>query len=171
MSAEQEILRTINLYEGGYSNDPDDPGGETKYGISKRYHQEVDIANLTKEAAAEIGKREYYDKLHLSLLNSPRIRWKLFDLGFGPLGPYSAEQAIKWVQLKCAVKDDGVLGPITAAAINSSPYHDAILFRISEYEAREFAERCIEAPVKLKYLRGWLKRAFDVAEDLEASLK
>lgn len=44
--------------EGGYVNDPDDPGGETKWGISKRYHPDEDIKNLTPERAAEI----YYEK-------------------------------------------------------------------------------------------------------------
>ena len=48
--------------EGGYVNDPKDPGGETKYGISKRAYSTVDIANLTVEGAKEIYKRDYWDK-------------------------------------------------------------------------------------------------------------
>ena len=49
--------------EAGYVNDPSDPGGETKYGISKRAHPNVDIANLTIEAAREIRKTEYWDAI------------------------------------------------------------------------------------------------------------
>lgn len=49
--------------EGGYVNNPKDPGGETKYGISKRSYPELDIKNLTKEQAKTIYKRDYYDKI------------------------------------------------------------------------------------------------------------
>jgi len=47
--------------EGGYSNDPNDPGLETKYGISKAAHPDVDIKNLTKYGAMKIYKEEYWD--------------------------------------------------------------------------------------------------------------
>lgn len=47
--------------DGGYTNDPADPGGETKWGISKRAHPELDIANLTLDKAFAIYKKAYYD--------------------------------------------------------------------------------------------------------------
>lgn len=46
--------------EGGHSNDPRDPGGETQYGISKRYHPNIDIKNLTLDGAKEIYLKEYW---------------------------------------------------------------------------------------------------------------
>lgn len=51
--------------EGGYVNNPADPGGETKYGISKKSYPDVDIAALTVEAAKGIYKRDYWDTLGL----------------------------------------------------------------------------------------------------------
>lgn len=50
-----------NKKEGGYTNDPKDPGGETKWGISKRAHPNEDIKNLTLERAMEIYRKEYWD--------------------------------------------------------------------------------------------------------------
>jgi len=47
--------------EGGYSNDPRDPGGETKFGISKRAYPDLDIASLTLEQAQQIYLRDYWD--------------------------------------------------------------------------------------------------------------
>lgn len=47
--------------DGGYTNHPKDPGGETKWGISKRAHPELDIANLTLPQALDIYKKDYYD--------------------------------------------------------------------------------------------------------------
>jgi len=45
---------------GGYTNDPVDPGGETKWGISKRANPTVDIKNLTRDQAVEIYKKKYW---------------------------------------------------------------------------------------------------------------
>ena len=47
--------------EGKYSNDPDDPGGETKYGISKRAHPTLDIKSLTIDDAQTIYRSDYWD--------------------------------------------------------------------------------------------------------------
>lgn len=46
--------------EGPYTNDPRDPGGETKFGISKRAHPAVDIENLTLDQAKGIYAKEYW---------------------------------------------------------------------------------------------------------------
>ena len=53
-----EIIEVVLHHEGGYVNDPDDPGGETNFGIAKRSHPDVDIANLTKDGAKEIYKEQ-----------------------------------------------------------------------------------------------------------------
>lgn len=48
--------------EGGYINDPRDPGGETKFGISKRAYPQLDIAQLTLEQAQQIYLLDYWEK-------------------------------------------------------------------------------------------------------------
>ena len=62
MSKFDEIIEVVLEHEGGYVNDPKDPGGETNFGIAKRSHSDVDIKNLTKEGAKEIYKEVYWDK-------------------------------------------------------------------------------------------------------------
>ena len=65
-------MKFIFKWEGGYVNDPDDPGGETKFGISKRSYPEVDIKNLTKERAKELYFRDYWNTPGLDLDNFPQ---------------------------------------------------------------------------------------------------
>ena len=65
------------VIDPGYVNDPRDPGGETKFGISKRAHPNEDITNLTYERALEIYKTEYWDAHQLD--SKPDV-WALFLL-------------------------------------------------------------------------------------------
>lgn len=55
-----QALALVLKFEGGYVNDPVDPGGETKYGISKRSYPNVDIRNLTPELAGTIYQNDYW---------------------------------------------------------------------------------------------------------------
>ena len=68
----QIALKFVFKHEGGYVNDPDDPGGETKYGISKRAYPNEDIKNLTRERAEFLYKRDYWDIPGLDLDNFPQ---------------------------------------------------------------------------------------------------
>jgi len=58
-------------WEGGYENDPDDPGGETNWGISKRAYPNLDIKNLTKEQAIVIYESDYWIPSGCSLWEWP----------------------------------------------------------------------------------------------------
>jgi lysozyme family protein len=51
--------------EGGYVDDPNDPGGETKYGISKREYPSLNISALTIDDAKAIYLRDYWAPLGL----------------------------------------------------------------------------------------------------------
>ena len=57
-----KALKFVLKWEGGYSNDPNDPGGETKYGISKRSYPELDISKLTLKQVKEIYYQNYWLK-------------------------------------------------------------------------------------------------------------
>ena len=57
----EEAVKFVLSWEGGYVNDPIDPGGETNFGISKRAHPDEDIENMTLERAKEIYHDEYWE--------------------------------------------------------------------------------------------------------------
>jgi lysozyme family protein len=56
----EKAMAFVFKWEGGYSMDPSDPGGETNWGISKKAHPDLDIKNLTKEQAKEIYHEDYW---------------------------------------------------------------------------------------------------------------
>jgi len=57
-----KAIEFVLQHEGGYSNDPADPGGETHWGISKRAYPKLDIKNLTREQAISIYFNDYWIK-------------------------------------------------------------------------------------------------------------
>ncbi len=84
--------------EGGYVDDPDDPGGETKYGISKRAYPHLDIKSLTLDQAKGIYLSDYWNKSGCNNLPYP-LDFCVFDtavnLGVGRAAKMYS-QAVNW---------------------------------------------------------------------------
>lgn len=74
---EKAVAFTIK-WEGGYVNDPDDPGGETKYGITKKSYPDIDIKSLTVDDAKEIYWNDYWLKSGCENLE-PKTAVAVFD--------------------------------------------------------------------------------------------
>lgn len=102
-------------HEGGYSNNPLDPGGETKYGISKRAFPDEDIKNLTPERAKVLYKEKYWDKLRCG--DMPRsLSFSVFDCGVNCGVTRSAE----FLQKLLRVTVDAKIGPKTLEAVSQA---------------------------------------------------
>jgi lysozyme family protein len=56
----EDCVNHVLRWEGGYSNDPNDPGGETNFGISKRAYPNLDIKHLTRDQAKQIYFTDYW---------------------------------------------------------------------------------------------------------------
>ncbi len=95
-------------HEGGYINHKNDPGGETKFGISKRSYPHLDIADLNLDDAKAIYKRDFWDRAQCDRLH-PDLAFQVFDgavnSGIG--------NSIRWLQEAGGVAVDGVVGPLT----------------------------------------------------------
>ncbi len=90
----EDSIGHILLSEGGYVNDPNDAGGETNFGISKRAYPNIDIKALTREKAIEIYKRDYWEKLPKSVPNE--LMFTVFDMAVNA-GMTRAMQLMKGV--------------------------------------------------------------------------
>lgn len=68
----EKAVEVVLDFEGRYyENDPTDPGGETKFGISKKAYPDVNIKDLTEEQAKEIYYRDYWQKTGCDELSYP----------------------------------------------------------------------------------------------------
>lgn len=111
-----EAFDVVIGHEGGYVNNPADPGGATKYGISKRQYPHLDIEHLTLDQARAIYLRDYWGPGGCDTVPEP-IRLHLFDAAVHS-GP---KAAVKLLQHAVGEVEDGILGPRTLAAVNSMP--------------------------------------------------
>lgn len=155
MTFDQAFDRLIG-HEGGYSNHGSDPGGETKYGISKRSYPHVDIARLTEEDARRIYRRDFWERARADDYDGA-IGFQLFDAAVNS----GIGNAVRFLQRAVGVADDGQIGPMTIAAIRSMPVTDVL--------ARFNAERLLfmtKLSTWSTFGKGWARR---IAENLRYS--
>lgn len=106
--------------EGGYTLDPNDPGGETNFGISKKAYPSLDIKNLTIDEAKQIYFKDYWQACQCDQLPR-RFAISVFDTAVNQ----GQKKAQKFLQMVLDVDVDGVVGPKTIAAAFKSDdsYH------------------------------------------------
>jgi lysozyme family protein len=150
--AEFELAITGTLKnEGGYEDDPSDPGGETNFGISKRSYPQVDIKNLTKEEASAIYLRDFWK---FNGLANQMLANKVFDM-YVNMG----HQAIMILQrLLGGVGVDGVYGVQTETAANAAnPF--VLLMHYQSALVQHYRAIAASNPAEAKFLTGWIRRA------------
>lgn len=88
-----KAIKVVLAHEGGYVNDPNDLGGETNFGISKRSYPTVDIKNLTREQAVEIYRGDWWERYRYGDIEDLDVATKVFDLAvnMGPVPALSAQ--------------------------------------------------------------------------------
>lgn len=134
--------------EGGYKDDPNDPGGETRYGIAKRYHPTEDILNLTKERAKEIYRHDYWEKIKGDSL-PPKVSVMLLDTAVN----VGVSRAIKFLQEVLGIHNDGIIGHKTLDSVFNMNVNEILVNyagkRMSYYKS---------LPTFNLFGKGWLAR-------------
>lgn len=135
-------------HESGYVNDPNDPGGETKWGISKRSYPNLIIKELTREDAFNIYRRDFWNRINADKLPDG-VTYQLFDFALNS----GIETSIRYFQRALNVADDGFWGPISQNAADNTSETDMIM--------RLNAER-LDFMTRLKnwsfHGKGWARR-------------
>lgn len=110
--------------EAGYVNDPQDPGGETKWGISKRSYPNLDIKNLTRDQAKEIYLRDFWNVLG----DTPdSIKFQVFDFAVNS----GIQTAVRKLQQAVGTPDDGHWGPRSGDALKQMELHEVLMRLLS----------------------------------------
>ena len=137
----ERCVAFVLRHEGGYVNDPRDPGGETKYGISKRAYPMLNIKDLSIEDAKMIYLKDYWDRAGCGALDWPM----------------------------CLVHFDSCvnLGVGKAAALKTKAFNwtDYLFLRTEHYSNLAGSRLAAQA-----YLRGWINRVLDLWKEAKNGL-
>lgn len=148
MATFDEVFERTIGHEAGYVNNPKDPGGETKWGISKRSYPHLDIKGLSREQARQIYKLDFWDRINADKLYDG-VAYQLFDFALHS----GIEVAVRYLQRALDVADDGHWGPVSQAAANATSESDMIMGLNAE--RLDFMTRLGNWPNASK---GWARR-------------
>jgi hypothetical protein len=153
-------LDLVLVQEGGFADNPRDPGGATNLGITQRVLEQwrggavgVDeVKTLTRQEAGEIYRAQYWNMLHCDSL--PRgIDLVAFDMGVNA-GP---SRAARLLQKAVGAAQDGAIGPATLAATRAADPVEVIrnlsAGRMAFYRS---------LPTWPDFGRGWTRRTNDI---------
>ena len=155
-----KALAAVLVHEGGYVNNPKDPGGMTNLGCTKAVWEEhcghpVDekaMRALTPADVAPLYKRKYWDKVQGDELPSG-IDYIVFDTAINS-GP---GRAVKLLQACVGVEVDGGIGPKTLAAVRAFDSKQLM----SDYSKRRLSFM-MDIPVWPTFGKGWTRRVQEV---------
>ena len=153
----EKSINFVLEMEGGYTVDSNDPGGQTKYGISKKSYPDIDIINLTIDDAKNIYERDFWIPCRCDVLPSP-FAISLFDCAVNQ----GVRTSIKIFQKSLGVDTDGIIGPKTLdAAMNAKPRSVKLFLaeRLSAYSKLMAANESLRV-----FSTNWFFRVLSLAE-------
>lgn len=174
MSAFEPAIAVVLRHEGGWVDDPDDPGGETNFGISRRIidrekltPEELGLPSLNPgamkllkvETAVALYRQLFWEPYGYERLKNQEVATKLFDAGIN-MGPARAHVLAQQAAIVCGqwLIVDGVLGPKTVDCINACNSL-SFLQAMADEMATYYRTISTRRPKLAKFLSNWLKRA------------
>jgi type VI secretion system secreted protein VgrG len=171
MSHFDEAIKSVLVHEGGWCDYPEDPGGETNFGISMMFirnqgltAKDLGLADmqpgclrkLSLDTAKALYRKYFWDPFPYDKIDNYRIAAKLFDTAVN-ISPRNAHRMLQRV-LGDDLKVDGVLGPKTISATNAAT-PDLLLASYCQAHADYYKALAARKPEMKIFLKGWLERA------------
>lgn len=151
-------LKIELVFEGGMDDDPVDPGGRTKNGITQKVYAAYrrrkglpaqDVFKMVDSERDEIYRSQYFDKIRFDEL-PPGLDLVIVD---GAINS-GVSQSVKWVQRALGIQADGVMGAITMSRIMDHPDHDVLIKNILD-RRRAFLQAL---KTYWRFGKGWMSR-------------
>lgn len=177
-----KAILTVLSHEGGFVDDPVDPGGATNWGISLRFLKSAgdlnndgildgdidgdgdvdydDIKKMTRRQAIDIYKLHFWDKYKYDTIVDYSIAERTFDMCVN-MGSSQAAKLVQRALQECGHKhivDDGILGNLSFTAINATD-PSKLLKEIRLQHVLFYLNLIAQKPQFEKYKKGWLRRA------------
>lgn len=149
---------TLLKHEGGFSNHPADPGGKTRFGITEAVAREAGYRGDMRELPLDLAKRIYKDRYWGAVRADElpaAVRYAVFDAAVNS----GVRQAARWLQRAVGVRDDGVIGPVTLAAVRAAD-PERLLRQLLAQRLRFMTN----LPTWPSFSRGWARRIADLME-------
>ena len=154
-SINDDIIDHEIALEGPPTNDPQDVGGRTQFGISERSNPQAWAdGKVTEEEARAIYETKYLTHPGFHHILDVPLRRQLVDFGVTS-GP---QLAIMKLQTLLHVEADGILGPITLTAL-ANVHPETINTQLVVARLIMICRLVQKVPADLKYLTGWVTRA------------
>lgn len=167
----EDYMKVIHLQEGGskFTNDKDDPGGATKYGISLRFLKGTgsdgdidgdgdididDIKNLNEVESSKLYKKYFWDKMNLDLIDNELLKLHLFSHGVNA----GNSVAVKILQKILGVTVDGKLGRTTAMVANAYSNQPKLVQGYASARKVYYDNIVVKNAALKKYIKGWYNR-------------
>jgi lysozyme family protein len=146
----QFAIERVLGHEAGYVNNPEDPGGETKWGISKRTYPHLNIKDLTREDAIAIYEKDFWEPIHAAnAIFTDALDYQLLDSAVNS----GISQSIRFLQRAIGVADDGHFGPHSKEILAQVEATDVVFLFLAE--RLEFMTKLKNWP---NASRGWARR-------------
>lgn len=167
MKTYADALAWVLPWEGGFVHHPDDRGGPTNHGITQDTYRAwllslglppANVRDITSEEVAAIYRAWYWEASHCD-----RWTWPLSLVVFDSAVLRGPKNAVRMLQAAVGVASDGVVGPITRAAVaDRDPVRVAeelCWARVAHHHAR-----CVEDASQRVFLTGWIGRVLDLRD-------
>ena len=168
-------LEKVLKHEGGYVNDPNDPGGETYKGVARKIHSKwdgwalVDIykkqngfpANLDKDGELQKKIKDFYqvnfwNKINADNITNQEVATSIFDFAVNAGVSTSATLA----QMVVGALTDGIIGKESTNKINAFN-NEHFLASFTVAKIAKYISIIKKQPTSQKYLYGWIRRALN----------
>jgi lysozyme family protein len=160
----EKCLEMLLVHEGGFVNHPDDPGGMTNLGVTKKVWEEwvghdvseKEMRNLTPTMVAPLYQKKYWNACRADDL-IPGLDYCVFDVAVNS----GVGRAIKLLQSSVGAVPDGGYGPATAALVQEAEKDPERIIELFSAKRLEFLQSLKAFPT---FGKGWSRRVAEVKE-------